>query len=228
MKSRLFVSSLCIMGTVIYLLATAGSALAQHDPDTRPLLPRDDRFQRTIPPPFPHVSRDDGIVFPRRDPFDTNFQTSYIVSDSSWNYSDVFVMDWLNADFDDSRWNSASAPSNGLCDLSSISPDDRIDENGSLPMWTQDPQQHQTVYFRKTFDLSSHSFGKLRVVFDDNGEVYINGYLVLSNHDANDAGIFTKNVSGFLHEGTNVIGIKGEDTFGVCQRVQFELELHTI
>lgn len=108
-------------------------------------------------------------------PIITNF---YITSDSSWKYSGIEISGWKDIGFDDNNWLTAKSPSTGLCGgIDVILPQGRI----APPMSAQNPVAHSTMYFRKTFNVSSPSTGKARVVFDDDGEVYINGRMVLQS-----------------------------------------------
>lgn len=152
-------------------------------------------------------------------------QQFFVVSDNSWKYSDSLVSGWLNSNFDDSSWSTTKAPSDGLCDPSAIDTEGRMDQHGAMPMWTQNPVSGSVAYFRKIFTLSSLGKGLVRALFDDDGDIYINGNLVLSSHNGFVEGVQYADISQYLQVGTNIIGIKGIDAGG-CQSVQFELGMN--
>lgn len=157
----------------------------------------------------------------------TDSQISYIVSDTSWKYSDIEVSGWTNISFDDSSWLFANGPSDGLCPPSAINIEGRMDQHGAMPIWTQNPINRSTAYFRKTFTLSSLGKRLVRALFDDDGDIYINGTLVLSNHDGHVSGVSYVDVSPYLVVGENVIAIKAIDAGG-CQSIQFELGMNQL
>lgn len=159
-------------------------------------------------------------------------QPVYVVSDSSWKFSMNSLSDWLNVSFNDSSWISTEAPSAGQCSSSVIIPTSWIRDNGTLPMSVSNPNWvGKTGYFRKSFNLSFiPSSSTLKTLHDDDGDIYINGHLVYSDHDglvnkyAGDTGIRTVTVDPTVFiQGQNVIGVVGIDSAGGCQSVQVEL-----
>ncbi len=154
-------------------------------------------------------------------------QTTYIISDATWRFSNTEVSGWLNANFDDSSWIFTQAPSGGQCAPSAIGL--QINEHGALPMSVNNPNwEGGSGYFRKTFNLSRiPSSASVRVILDDDGDLYINGNLVLSDHDNQIAGIQQANIStSYLVNGVNAIGLKVVDSVGVCQWAQVEITLN--
>lgn len=153
--------------------------------------------------------------------------TSYIVSDTTWKFSATEVNGWLGAGFDDSSWITTQAPSGGQCAPSAIGL--LINEHGALPMSVSNPNwAGGNGYFRKTFNLSSiPSSASVRVVLDDDGDLYINGNLVLSDHDNHVAGIQQANIpTSDLVSGTNAIGLEVVDSAGGCQHAQVEVTIN--
>lgn len=154
-------------------------------------------------------------------------ETFYVVSDTSWKYSDTEVTGWKSIGFDDLNWPSVNAPSDGLCPPSAINTEGRMDQHSAMPMWTQNPIAGSTAYFRKTFTLNTLGKGLVRSLFDDDGEIFINGNLVLSSHNGFVEGVQYADVSQYLQDGENVIAIIGIDVGG-CQSVQFELGMNQL
>lgn len=152
----------------------------------------------------------------------------YVVSDNTWKYNYSFISGWLSKNFDDSTWLTTVAPSSGLCPggIDPILPIGRITDNGALPMWTQSPIEFSTVYFRKEFKLNHPTKGFVRVLFDDDGEVYVNGNLVLVSNNGFVEGVQYVDVSQYLVNGLNIVSLKGTDVVGGCQSVQFELTIN--
>jgi hypothetical protein len=152
----------------------------------------------------------------------------YIISDTSWKYSNSEETGWKDESFDDSSWSYVSAPTDGLCPVSAIATAGRMNQNGAEPMWTQTPVSGSTAYFRKTFSLNSlPQKALLRALFDDDGDIYINGNLVLSSHNGSVEGVQETEVTSYLTIGNNVVAIVGIDSGG-CQSIQFELTLDPI
>lgn len=154
-----------------------------------------------------------------------NFPTlpTYIVSDNSWKFSLTEVSGWFGLDYDDSAWTNSVAPSGGQCDPNVIGL--LINEHGALPM-SYESTPWSIGYFRKIFYLpASPSSGTVRVVLDDDGDLYINGNLVISDHDGHVAGISQADVSSYLESGKNVLALKVIDSAGGCQHAQVELEI---
>lgn len=152
-------------------------------------------------------------------------QSFYIVSDVTWKYSDSEVNGWYMNDYDDSSWLNTIAPSAGLCPVNQQEVPVRIGENGALPMWSANPKNNATAYFRKHFILPYIATGTIRAVLDDEGDIYINGQLVLRDTIADGRDLTSGDVTQYLHPGENVIAMRVFDSRGYCQTVQFDLKL---
>lgn len=154
------------------------------------------------------------------------FSPFFVLSDNTWKYSNSEENGWKDQNFDDSQWPTTSSPSNGLCSVDVINPEGRMNQNGAEPMWTQTPINGSTVYFRRTFNLSgAPQRAFVRTLFDDDGDIYINGTLVVTSHNSFVEGVQYADVTQYVNIGTNVIAIKGIDAGG-CQSVQFELGIN--
>lgn len=153
--------------------------------------------------------------------------TTYIVSNNSWKFSTTASDGWLDTDFDTSSWLTTQAPSGGQCDPSAIGL--LINDHGALPMSVNNPNwAGGSGYFRKTFNLDSiPSSANVRVVLDDDGVLYMNNNLVLSDQDNHVAGIQQVDIpTSYFINGTNVIGLKVVDSAGGCQHAQVEVKLN--
>lgn len=153
-------------------------------------------------------------------------QISYVISDGSWKFSISEEIGWLLPDFDDSSWINALAPSMGQCGPDSVG--GGITENGVLNISVSDPNwANGTGYFRKTFDLdAAPSSASIRTLFDDDGDVYLNGNQIISNHDGFIAGIDQVVIDPSIFvTGTNVLGVVAQDSAGGCQWIQAELTI---
>lgn len=145
---------------------------------------------------------------------------SWIVSDSSWKYSDTFISTWETKDFDDTAWDTVAAPSGGRCGPNN-SPDtpSEIINNGGSDIWSKNPSEFQTAYFRKTFTLDT--FQKVEVIrggFDDDGELYVNGTKVYNDSSGTATAFGPIDITQYLKQGKNVISARVTDTAGGCQR----------
>lgn len=147
----------------------------------------------------------------------------FVVSDSSWKVSQTLDDNWFQPGFDDSNWPNSVAPSYGTCNFNPINV--YISEHGAIPMWSPNPVEWGTAYFRKHVYLPDNYFGKIRAVLDDTGEIFVNGTLVLTDNLNSGNELVSGDVSAFLHTGDNVIAMRVSDTAGICQDVQFELEI---
>ena len=74
--------------------------------------------------------------------------------------------------------------------------------------------------------MSSLKSGSVRAVIDDTGDIYINGNLALSDIINSGDDLTNGDVSQYLQLGNNVIALKGVDSAGICQDIQFELKLY--
>ena len=145
----------------------------------------------------------------------------FISSDATWKSSTKLVQGWERAEFDDSSWQNTRSPSAGACSLS------KIKVRFTTPMWVQQGGQFLTAYFRKTFILNGHvKNARISAVFDDDGDIYINGVKVLSDTSGRaEANPVVLDVTTHLREGSNTIAVKVRDTVGGCQWTQIFLEI---
>lgn len=151
---------------------------------------------------------------------------SYIISDGTWKFSDSEEAGWLNSGFDDSSWIFVEAPSMGQCGPNPVG--GGITENGVQNISVSDPNwAGATGYFRKTFNLSAlPTSASIRALYDDDGDVYLNGNLIISNHDGFIAGIDQETIDpSTFNIGTNVLAVAVDDAAGGCQWLQAELTL---
>jgi len=149
-------------------------------------------------------------------------QSEHVKSDSTWKYSRTEEAWWHSLGFDDSHWGFVEAPSNGLCNALA-KPFPHI----STPMWAPNPLQGESVYFRKKFVLNEKpDKAVVETVFDDDGDVYVNGTLVRRDRSGTvNEQVFENDVTTLLQSGENVIGIFAIDTRGQCQSAQVRLDL---
>ncbi len=150
-----------------------------------------------------------------------NSQVVHIISDVTVKYSETLVPGWETVAFDDSTWLNVVAPSGGLCDPSVPS---RIPDSEALPVWSQTPQQFQTIYARKTFIAALPTSATIQTFVDDDFDLYVNGVLVRSDWDG-VASYFVDDISALVQNGVNVIAIKASDTFGGCQNLAFDVTI---
>src|SRR6185369_6360608 len=88
---------------------------------------------------------------------------THIVSDATVKYSEELVSGWETTAFDDLAWLNVVAPSGGLCGPG-VNP---ITNSTSLPVWGQNPREHQTIYARKTFTVQNPVSAFIRIWVDD-------------------------------------------------------------
>lgn len=81
------------------------------------------------------------------------------------------------------------------------------------------------AYFRKTIQISPPQSAWLHGGADDDMQVYINGVLILDDHDGFATGFPPINVTPFLHTGTNLIAVKAHDSFGIHEALQLVLRV---
>jgi len=156
--------------------------------------------------------------------YDPNIsQVVHIISDVTVKYSETLVPGWETVAFDDSTWLNVVAPSGGLCDPSVPS---RIPDSEALPVWSQTPQQFQTIYARKTFIAALPTSATIQTMVDDDFDLYVNGVLVRSDWDG-VASYFVDDISALVQNGVNVIAIKARDSFGGCQHLAFDVTVET-
>ena len=151
---------------------------------------------------------------------------SYVISDGSWKFSDTEEAGWLTSGFDDSSWIFVQAPSMGQCGPNPVG--GGITENGVMNISASDPNWAGSLgYFRKTFNLDSEpTAASIRALYDDDGDVYINGNLIISNHDGFIAGIDEAVIDPSIFViGTNVLAVAADDAAGGCQWIQIELTI---
>ncbi|MDP2027718.1 PEP-CTERM sorting domain-containing protein [Sulfuriferula sp.] len=128
-------------------------------------------------------------------------------TDSSWKItaSAPSAVDWKsNAAFDDSAWQSAT-------------------ELASWPgyaakvIWSSGGQYSQTetqVWARSIFNLSTLPLSAvLNGGFDDDGDLFINGILVVSNHNGYADSFLNIDVTPYLATGNNLIAFTATDNY---------------
>lgn len=132
-------------------------------------------------------------------------------TDGSWKASHEFKAGWSNSDYNDTSWGPAGFPPYDCV----------IDACKDLPcIWG--PKPENTVYFRKTFtvDLGTSLYCAYRLVLasDDNHSLTINGKTVYtSDGDDRLAGPeVTTDITSFIIDGKNVIGVQAIDAYGGC------------
>lgn len=148
----------------------------------------------------------------------TNPDTVFTLkSDSTWKFARNPQNGWEKPSFDDSGWGYTMAPSRGLCA-------GKIDNFEGDPMWAPNPINQETVYFRKTFMLSDAPKSALvKVVMDDDGEVYVNGVMVLQSIDG-VVGVSQGYFASQFKKGPNTIALVVRDSYGVCQSAAVYIE----
>jgi hypothetical protein len=106
-------------------------------------------------------------------------------------------------------------------------------------IWADDPQLSgdTPAYFRKVFTLdfepASASFGGdlggvLTTGIDDDIQIYINGTLVYDDQDFSSGVIPFTDVTPYLHAGTNLVAAKAQDSVGVDEHFEFNLQITPI
>lgn len=151
----------------------------------------------------------------------SNEQT-HVVSDGTVKYSESLVTGWENLTFDDSTWQTVVAPSAGLCNPSIAR---RIPNSTALPVWGQNPQNHQTIYARKIFDAQAPAVVNVQTLVDDDFDLYVNGTLVRSDRDGIEDGVHEDDVSSLILNGQNLIAIMAIDSAGGCQHLAFDMTI---
>lgn len=143
-------------------------------------------------------------------------EPQFLQSDSTWRFTRSAPGGWEDPGFDDSGWDDSLAPSQGTCGA-----DLATDPFLALPMWGPDPAEFDAGYFRKTFELAAvPPEAIIRTVFDDRGELYVNGTLVRGDSTASiEDQPWEDDVTALLQVGTNVVALHVVDSGG-CQSVQ--------
>lgn len=87
--------------------------------------------------------------------------------------------------------------------------------NGADCIWYDDQTSAtQFVWLRKTFTISDPvSSAILTGGIDDDGDIYVNGTLVYSNHNGTAGGFGPINVAPYLVQGVNLIAVAAQDNF---------------
>ncbi|TMI63074.1 MAG: DUF4965 domain-containing protein [Bacteroidetes bacterium] len=108
--------------------------------------------------------------------------------------------DWLNADYDDSKWQTGQ----GIFGTK---------DAGSKTIWTS-----REIWIRRVFDLQSVNVNELllRTKYDDNVEIYLNGEKIFNAGccSANKEVPLSKEITKKLKKGKNVLAIYCENTGG--------------
>ncbi len=165
------------------------------------------------------------VVLPISTPIRANVisQTTqiHIVSDATAKYAEDIIPSWESLTFEDTAWSNVVAPSRGTCSPVSSPP---FPNTSAVVVWGKNAQQFQTIYVRKTFTVQKPVVSTLRMVADDDFDLYINGTLVKSESD----GVVTHystDISTHMVSGLNVIAIKVKDSYGACQGLAFDLTI---
>lgn len=148
----------------------------------------------------------------------------FIESDATWKVTKLATLGWTDTVYNDATWLLTKAPTRGTCDYY---PDPIF---FALPMWAQLPKAKETAYFRKVFTVEDRiQKATLKVGFDDDGDVYINGTLVLTdNSGLTEKTPLVADVTSFLKQGTNNISLRVTDSFGGCQWAQASLRIEKV
>src|SRR5436190_3818614 len=108
--------------------------------------------------------------------------------------------DWLNADYDDSKWQTGQ----GIFGTK---------DAGSKTIWTS-----REIWIRRVFDLQSVNINELllKIKYDDNVEIYLNGEKIFNAGccSANKEVLLSKAIEQKLRKGKNVLAIYCENTGG--------------
>jgi hypothetical protein len=108
--------------------------------------------------------------------------------------------DWLNADYDDSKWQTGQ----GIFGTK---------DAGSKTIWNS-----REIWIRRVFDLQSTNVNELllRTKYDDNVEIYLNGEKIFNAGccSANKEMLLSKEIAQKLKKGKNVLAIYCENTGG--------------
>jgi hypothetical protein len=147
-----------------------------------------------------------------------------INTDSSWLATNTLPAATWNTDpsFNTTGWINAS--------VSIVTPEPCF--NGADCIW-YDGQTSATrfVWLRKTFTISNPiSSAVLAGGIDDDGDIYVNGTLVYSDHNGSAGGFGPINVAPFLVQGVNLIAVAAEDNipvFGQNHLFVAELQVQT-
>jgi hypothetical protein len=139
-----------------------------------------------------------------------------IVSDGSWRSSDTLYSGWNTTGYDDSYWHNARS---GYPNPNK--PTDVISGTTAEFIW-HDPDGNSNgkqgpiqAFFRYSFNLdiaadSLPFIGQAIIDVDDDFDFYVNGHLVLENHDGGASQSVTT-FTNYLTDGLNVIAIQAVD-----------------
>jgi hypothetical protein len=108
--------------------------------------------------------------------------------------------DWLNADYDDSKWQTGG----GMFGTK---------DAGSKTIWTS-----REIWIRRVFDLQSVNVNELllRTKYDDNVEIFLNGEKIFNAGccSANKEVLLSKEIAQKLKKGKNILAVYCENTGG--------------
>jgi Domain of unknown function (DUF4965)/Domain of unknown function (DUF1793)/Domain of unknown function (DUF5127)/Domain of unknown function (DUF4964) len=108
--------------------------------------------------------------------------------------------DWLNADYDDSKWQTGQ----GIFGTK---------DAGLKTIWTS-----REIWIRRVFDLQSVNVNELllRTKYDDNVEIYLNGEKLFNAGccSANKEVLLSKEIAQKLKKGKNILAVYCENTGG--------------
>lgn len=141
-----------------------------------------------------------------------------ITSSADWRSSATFQEGWQAPDFDDSAWATARSPYPSLAPPTDLIPDTTAEFVWHDPDGFSDGTTGpNTAFLRVTFDLDLQAANApiqaiASVSVDDDYDFYVNGELLLENHDNGFADVVDSiDFSHALKDGTNVIAIQAVD-----------------
>lgn len=152
-----------------------------------------------------------------------NANAASIFTDSSWSVTASSpVGDWnTSLAFDDSNWQSATT----------ISTVGGYDAN---VIWTSGGQFSTTetqIWGRYTFNITSQVTSAIwNSGFDDDGQVYINGTLVINDNNGNATGISNLDITQYLVTGENLIAFSAQDNirWGYNHGMWAQVDIETV
>ena len=152
----------------------------------------------------------------------TNAVALTVNSNSSWLATNALPAATWNTDpsFNTTGWVSAF--------VSTVTPAPCF--MGADCIWYDDQTSAtQFVWLRKTFTISDPvSTAVLQGGIDDDGDIYVNGTLVYSNHNGTAGSFGPINVAPYLVSGVNLIAVAAEDNFGFGHNHLFVASLQIV
>jgi hypothetical protein len=134
---------------------------------------------------------------------DPSLQEYHVISDASWKFTRDPDDGWMNLAFDDSSWQAVAERQNST-----------IPGSQAIAIWDYPYvfKQNDTLYFRKVFEVQAMpARARLVVVVDDDIQVYLNGNLIIDDHEA-AAWLWELDVRPWLIPGQNILAYRAVDT----------------